>query len=294
MTDTCTNTIMDHERGLLICADTGEVIEENNIIFAHGWRAFDHAEWNKRAHSSAISQTVHDTGLTTDIGVKNVGTTLMSHREYMKMLRLKTLQRKTRVNKQDRKIVEALSRLNHICAVLGLPEPVKETAAVILKKIFYAIHPRRDDLLALSIASVVLAARKHGIPMRVKQLLHDFGVNEDKYWKLISEIHMKADVSEFKSFNDPRSFLSSIVTNLKLSQKALYLASKIVEVLKKNGLAEGKDPAGIAAAVVYLTSIILDEKKTQKEVARASNVTEVTIRNRYRDIVDKVAITVYL
>jgi transcription initiation factor TFIIB len=71
-------------------------------------------------------------------------------------------------------------------------------------------------------------------------------------------------------------------------------AAKLIDVLKRSGLTEGKDPAGIAAASVYIASIVLDEKKTQKQVAQAANVTEVTIRNRYRDILDKVTITVYI
>jgi transcription initiation factor TFIIB len=290
----CTDIVVDHERGVVICAETGEVIEENNIVIGPEWRAFNADEWQRRAHSGAISQTVHDVGLTTDIGIRDISTTLTSHREYMKMIKLRQLNRKMRVNKQDRKLVEALSKLNHICAIINVPEQVKETAAIILKKIFFMLQPRKDDLLPIALISVVLSARKHGIPLRVKQIINEFGVTEDKYWKLLSDIHMKVDISEFKSYNDPRSFLSSIITNLKVSQKVHILSSKIIDVLKKNGLAEGKDPAGIAAAVVYIATTVLDEKKTQKDVAKAANVTEVTVRNRYRDIVDKITITVYI
>lgn len=294
MTASCSNIVMDYERGVIVCAETGEVIDENNILFAPEWRAFNADEWQKRAHSGAISQTVHDTGLTTDIGVRDIGNTLVSHREYMRILKLRYLNRKVRVNKQDRKLVEALSKLNHVCAVLNTPEQVKETAAVILKKIFFVLQPRKDDLLPIALLSVILASRKHGIPIRVKQIINDFGITEDRYWKLLSEVHMKVDISEFKSYNDPRSFLPSIISNLKVSQRVHVLSSKIIESLKKKGLVEGKDPAGIAAAVVYIAAIVLDEKKTQKEVAKAANVTEVTVRNRYRDIIDKITITVYI
>ncbi|MEM1526907.1 MAG: hypothetical protein QW775_00785 [Ignisphaera sp.] len=294
MNPSCTDVVMDYERGVVLCAETGEIIEENNIVEGPDWRAFNYDEWQKRAHGGAISQTVHDVGLTTDIGVRDLSSTLISHREYMKMLRLRYLNKKVRVNKQDRKLVEALSNLNHVCAVLNLPEHVKETAAVIMKKIFYVLQPRRDDLQTLSIISVVLAARRHGIPVRVKHVVQNFNISEDRYWKLLSEVHMKVDIAEFKSFNDPRAFLSSIISNLRVSQKVHVLSSRVIEMLKKYGLTEGKDPAGIAAAAVYISAIVLDEKKTQKEVAKAANVTEVTIRNRYRDLMDKVEITIYV
>lgn len=290
----CNNMVMDYERGVVVCADTGEIVEENNIIVSPDWRAFTHEEWQRRAHAGTISQAVHDVGLTTEIGVGDIGSTIVKHKDYMRMVKLRYLNRRMRVNKQDKKIVEALSKLNHVCAILGLPDQVKETAAIILKKMFYSLQPRRDDIPVLSIISIVLASRKHNIPIRVKQVLQEFGISEDRYWKLLSDVHMNIDVNEFKSYADPRIFVPSIVSNLGLSQRVHVLSSKIIENLKKYGLTEGKDPAGIAAAVVYIASIVLDEKKTQKEVAKAANVTEVTIRNRYRDIIDKVYIMVYL
>lgn len=294
MINTCNNVVMDYERGSLICIDTGEVVDENNILLAPDWRAFTHDEWQRRAHTGAISQIVHDAGLTTEIGTRETGSTLLRHREYMKMMKLRYLNKKVRVNKHDRKIVEALSNLNHMCAILGMPDHVKETAAIILKKVFYALQPRRDDLQILSLISIVLASRKHGIPIRVKQLLQKFGIGEDRYWKLLSDVNMKSDINEFKSYTDPRIFIPSIISNLKSSQRVYMLSSKIIESLKKYGLTEGKDPAGIAAATVYIASIVLDEKKTQKDVAKAANVTEVTIRNRYRDVIDKIVIIVHL
>ncbi|MEK6882489.1 MAG: hypothetical protein AABY22_22905, partial [Nanoarchaeota archaeon] len=46
-------------------------------------------------------------------------------------------------------------------------------------------------------------------------------------------------------------------------------------------------PAGIAAAALYVASLLNDEKKTQREVADVAGITEVTIRNRYKELIDK-------
>lgn len=294
MSQLCNNIIRDYERGTLICEDTGEIIDEDSIDQSPEWRAFTHDEWRRRAHAGFISQTVHDVGLTTDIDTKEINSTIYSYRKTAQMLKLRYLNKKIRVNRHERKIVEALTNLNHICALLEIPEQVKETAAIILKKIFYSIQPKRDDIKTLAVVSLVIASRKHRLPLRAKQLLQEFNIDEDKYWKLLSEVYMKTEVNGFKSYSDPRIFVPSIISNLKLSQKVHMLASKIIEMLKSHGLTEGKDPAGIAAATVYISSIVLDEKKTQKEVAKAANVTEVTIRNRYRDIMDKIVITIYV
>jgi len=49
----------------------------------------------------------------------------------------------------------------------------------------------------------------------------------------------------------------------------------------------GKDPLGVAAAAVYIACVMLDHRKTQKEIARVAGVTEVTIRNRYKELREK-------
>ena len=44
---------------------------------------------------------------------------------------------------------------------------------------------------------------------------------------------------------------------------------------------------GIAAAALYVAALINDEKKTQREVADIAGITEVTIRNRYKELIEK-------
>ena len=52
-------------------------------------------------------------------------------------------------------------------------------------------------------------------------------------------------------------------------------------------LTSGRGPAGIAAAGLYVAALLNDEKKTQREVADVAGITEVTIRNRYKELLDK-------
>lgn len=285
----CNELIVDQERGEVICADTGEVVDEDRVSLGPDWRAYTSDEWSRRAHANIITHTVHDSGLSTEIDLS-----VRKYREMVKNRKLALLQRRIRVNRSERKIVEALTHLNQICAYLNIPDQVKETAAIILKKIFASLQPKANKLQLLAAASIVIAARKHEIPVRIREIIARFNIDEEEYWRLVSEIHFKTDLNEFKAYIDPRKFLPQIVSNLGLSQQVYMLSAKLIDVLKRNGLTEGKDPAGIAAAAVYIASIILDEKKTQKQVAHAANVTEVTIRNRYRDILDKVTITVYI
>ncbi|MEM4727558.1 MAG: transcription initiation factor IIB, partial [Candidatus Bathyarchaeia archaeon] len=52
-------------------------------------------------------------------------------------------------------------------------------------------------------------------------------------------------------------------------------------------LTSGRGPAGIAAAATYIASLLMDERRTQGEIAKGAKVTEVTIRNRYKELTQK-------
>jgi transcription initiation factor TFIIB len=55
-------------------------------------------------------------------------------------------------------------------------------------------------------------------------------------------------------------------------------------------LTSGRGPAGIAAAATYIASLLTDERRTQGEIAKGAHVTEVTIRNRYKELTQRLNI----
>jgi transcription initiation factor TFIIB len=55
----------------------------------------------------------------------------------------------------------------------------------------------------------------------------------------------------------------------------------------KKEISAGKDPMGLAAAILYISCQKTGENITQVVIAHASGKTEVTLRNRYTDLKDK-------
>jgi len=50
----------------------------------------------------------------------------------------------------------------------------------------------------------------------------------------------------------------------------------------------------VAAAAIYIASIQCNQRRTQREVADVAGVTEVTIRNRYKELTERLGIVVQL
>ncbi|MGC8999363.1 MAG: hypothetical protein ACP5JW_08300, partial [Candidatus Bathyarchaeia archaeon] len=84
---------------------------------------------------------------------------------------------------------------------------------------------------------------------------------------------------------DPLIYISKIAGNTGISGKTQGLAIQILREAKMRRATAGKDPAGLAAAALYIACVKNNEEKTQTEIAEAAGVTEVTVRNRYKALI---------
>jgi transcription initiation factor TFIIB len=76
--------------------------------------------------------------------------------------------------------------------------------------------------------------------------------------------------------------------------KVEEIAHKILTAAKALKLTSGRGPTGIAAAASYIASVLTGERKTQREIAEIAQVTEVTIRNRYKELVERLQFVISL
>jgi transcription initiation factor TFIIB len=72
--------------------------------------------------------------------------------------------------------------------------------------------------------------------------------------------------------------------NVNLSERTKHQAIDLMNDVVKSGSSAGKDPMGLAATVVYASCVRTGDRKGQIDIANAADITEVTIRNRFKDI----------
>jgi transcription initiation factor TFIIB len=92
--------------------------------------------------------------------------------------------------------------------------------------------------------------------------------------------------------DDPIKYVLKIASHVRLSQKNQNTALTILEKAKKLKADVGKDPAGLAAAALYIAAKSHGEKVTQNQLAKAAGVTVVTVRNRYKRLVKDLGLSV--
>ena len=71
-------------------------------------------------------------------------------------------------------------------------------------------------------------------------------------------------------------------------------ANEILKEATERELTSGRGASGVAAAASYISSVQCGARRTQREVAEVAGVTEVTIRNRYKELTEKLNLRVML
>jgi transcription initiation factor TFIIB len=86
---------------------------------------------------------------------------------------------------------------------------------------------------------------------------------------------------------DPMKYIAKVANKANLSEKTKRQAAEIMNNVTKREISTGKNPMGLAASVLYMSSMKTGENITQGDLSDAAGVTEVTLRNRYKDLMNR-------
>jgi len=291
-----THLSKDYSRAELVCEDCGLVIDEAFIDHGPEWRAFDSEQREKRARTGApMTYTIHDKGLSTMISWQNrdsYGKSIPT-RNRAQLYRLRKWQRRVRISDAtERSLALALSALDRMSSGLGLPRAVRETAAMIYRKAALKNLVRGRSIEGVAAASLYAACRQCHVPRTLDEIgrvahmpRKEIGRN---YRYVARELELKLMPTT------PRDYISRFCSELKLSADVQAKTLDILREAANKELTSGRGPTGIAAASLYIASVLCGERRTQREVADVAGVTEVTIRNRYKELAEKLDIDIIM
>jgi len=281
----------DPTTGMYICTLTGEVIEESIVDLGPDWRAYTAEEKIRRQRTgSPLNIAQPDYGLLTSLsGTRDAGGRKLDARHRMEAERLRRLQAKLRtISSVEKNIEQASKEIARLIEALNIPKSVFEEAIRIYRMAAEKGLVRGRSLESVAAAAVYAACRLRGVPVTLDDISKYVKGGRKEvarcYRLLIRELKLRMPVA------DPIRYVSKIVSQLGLSSRVEAEAIKILTEAKRKGLTAGKDPAGLAAAAIYIAALKTNERRTQKEIAAAAGVTEVTVRNRYKELAQKLKI----
>jgi transcription initiation factor TFIIB len=291
-----TSLIRDYEAGELVCESCGFVISSTILNQGPEWRAFDQEQRDKLPRVGAPSTwTLHDKGLSTMIGWEGndaMGRKL-SPEDRARLYRLRKWHRRSKVSDStQRNLAGALSDMSKISYKLNLPRNVVETSSMIYRRAIHKHLVRGRTILSIVVASIYVACRQYGTVRTLEDVADAAGITKKEAARNYRLLLRKLNSSVPQV--DPKGYISKIVNQLALTGNTEILAMAILKKASEMKLTNGRGPSGMAAACVYISSQIMDEGKTQSDIAKMAQVTEVTIRNRYKEIAQRLQFNISL
>jgi len=276
------NLTYDDQKGEVICNDCGLVIEEKMVDTGQDFSG--KGEGDKKGRGGApLSIQKFDKGLTTNIGEISDIYKLESG-QTRKFLRLKKWQERVSTS-IERNLRLAMAELRRVAAFLNLPNVVKDESSRVYNFVLQRGLVRGRSMESVIAACIYSACRSYNIPRTLDEIANASDVERKEIGRTYRFIIRKLGIKVTPS--SPKDYISRFSSILHLSPKTQNEALKILKKADISELTSGRGPAGIAAAALYVAALINDEKKTQREVADVAGITEVTIRNRYKELIDR-------
>jgi transcription initiation factor TFIIB len=284
--------VTDPETGELIRKDTGEVITDNMLSQEKEWRSFDTVEYENRARTGTpTSLAFHDMGLSTVIGKEatDASGNVIDTGTRMRMNRLRTWDYRSQVQSSgERSLQKAFSILSRLKDRLRLPNHITEKAAYTYRKAQERGLVRGDTIDSVLTASIYVALRQSGVPRTLDEISEISNVKlrhaARSYRRVVTQLDIKAPVI------DPSKYIMKVANKLGFDEKIKRNALELMGQAQKKNILVGKDPVSMASSILYLVNIAEGHHKTQAEIAKAAGTTEVTVRNRSKELRQKLGL----
>jgi transcription initiation factor TFIIB len=274
-----------------VCEACGLVVAESTIDRGPEWRSFEedaNRGENPERTGAPVTPTRHDDGLTTEIGHECNGRTKGPSAAKRRQLgRLRKRHRRTKLrSKRERNQMQGLLEIDRMAGALGLPESIEERASVLFRSAHDENLLKGRSIEAVATASLYAACRCSDTARLFRDVLRvsrdDESSVSNAYDVLNRELGLPTPPPS------PESFLPQFASELDLEPMVERRAHAVLEQAEERGIANGRNPAGVAGACLLVATRELGRRPnpTQEEVAEVADVSAVTLRHRRDELLE--------
>lgn len=265
------------------CTVCGLVVEEYRIDHAGNPRDHFDPEKTKRT-GPPLTNGRHDRGLSSEIGWKRdaKGNTLTGEKR-QQISRLRTQHSRARWrSKAERNLGHACFEIARLVSALDLPTFVRESASSTYREAQQADLITGRSIESMAAGAVYATCRCGGFAVSVSEVADVSVCSDDQvvnaYRVLNVELSLETPVIQ------PESLIPKLATACDCSKQVQHSALELATQAVDAGLANGRNPAGVAAGCLYTAVAERDLLTTQAEIAAAADITVETLRSRYQEL----------
>jgi transcription initiation factor TFIIB len=262
-----------------VCTECGLVVDEHAIDPGPEWRSFAEDENNPERTGAPLTRSRHDRGLSTEIG----RSTRLKGRKRRRMARLRRQHKRTQIaSKAERNRVHAFTEIEHTVNALDLPESAQEQACVLFESAQDAGLLQGRSIEGFAAATVYAVSRTASVSRTLEEVVDAARATREELDAAYDAMNRELGLPTGPI--DPAEYLARFASKLDLPTAVEREARALAERAREEGIDNGRNPCGVAAACLYTAAQEAGCDLTQKEAATVADVTPVTLRTTYYDL----------
>jgi|GEM_PF-2391531 transcription initiation factor TFIIB len=190
----------------------------------------------------------------------------------------------------ERNAAIILYYITKIVRKLQLPFSILEKSVNIYRTLIDKCSFKGMRLRAASAAIVYASCKIAEIPCSIREVASILNEDSRKVFRIYSTIAEHLEVPPTQS--NISKLLHQICEVINVKELPRNIANKIIDIIGKTRITQGKNPYSCVAAAIYISSILVGRKKTQRELSKITHVTEASIRTRYKEIIQNLLFTI--
>jgi len=276
--------VTDVEVGEIICERCGMVLAEKTTGMGSENHTFAKEDYIKNSRVGPKLKLSFIDSLSTVINSHNIDSSGKRFSGKMKseFYRLRKWDRQSK-SKKNQIFSEPFILLDAIRSKLGLSELVVEKSAHIYRKVVSTKLTKGRSKQALISAAIYAACRSTNTPRTLKDVADAANMKKKNLQKTYRLLVNNLDLA--LNAYDPIDFITRLSSSVAVHEKTRLDAIEFLVKARNLGITAGKNPIGMASAVLYLSCVYNNESITQSQIAEAAGVTSVTVRTRYKNLV---------
>ena len=259
-----------------VCTECGLVVDEHAIDPGPEWRSFAEDDTDPERTGAPLTRSRHDRGLSTEIG----RSTRLKGRKRRQMARLRRQHKRTQIrSKSERNRVYAFTEIDHVVTALDLPDSLKQRACVLFESAQDEGLLQGRSLEGFAAASVYATCRTASISRTLEEIVAAARASRAELDVAYDALNRELGLPTGPI--DPREYLPRFASKLDCSPAVERRARELATRAHEEGIDNGRNPGGVAAACLYTAAQQEGASVTQQRAAAVADVTPVTVRATY-------------
>jgi transcription initiation factor TFIIB len=262
-----------------VCQECGLVVDEHAIDPGPEWRSFDDDRTQPERTGAPLTRARHDRGLSTEIG----HSTRLKGRKRRRLARMRRQHKRAQIaSKAERNRVYAFTEVRRLVGDLDLPEHIRDRSCVLFESAQDAGLLQGRSVEGFTAAVVYATCRTASVSRTVEEVVTAATATRSELDAAYDAMNRELGLPTGPI--DPAEYLARFASRLDLPTDVERHAREYAARAREEGVDNGRNPSGVAAACLYTAARALGHDLTQETAAAAADVTPVTLRATYTEL----------